>query len=238
MNIEQRIALYEKLYQEEVNRGELLNARLNVPLTVFVALIGLLSFIFQNIPDAQGFEIIIFRIFWGLSCLALFVAFRFFCLAWYGHKNKFFPTAEVIDGHYLTLRKLYFTYPNAKKLTEESFKKFMLESYREYATTNASNNDSKSEYLSKVTLSLTCAVCLSFITLMPYQLVVDDVKKVKPQKEKVECQINVSHRHHHQTQVQEMLEVMYQDHRPLMCQDRQHLNHQDRSVIHDERFQD
>ncbi|MCG9965205.1 hypothetical protein [Shewanella cutis] len=199
------MALYEKLYQEEVNRGELLNARLNVPLTVFAAVGGLLAFVFQNIPIAfSNVEMKLFWALWVFACLSLSVACYFFYRAWYGRKNLLFHTASTLDQYYLDLRKNYFGFPNAQKNRETHFNNWLLNSYKEYATVNALNNDIKSKRITMVTLFSGIAFCLAFLTLIPYKLIVDESKTTPQKKEPIECQINVTlprlhHLHQHGT---------------------------------------
>lgn len=209
--------MHEKLYQEETQRAERLKSRLNIPQTVFVAIIGLLAFLLQNIPREPNYQVYFLWTTLGLVVVSLFIAFIYFCRVWYGEENKIFPTAMEIDEYYLQLRTNYFPYPNAKKLTEQAFQNYLLDSYKEYATTNARNNDRISKHLSRVTLSLTFAISMSMAAVL-YRVIFDDAKYISQQKESIECPINANHRHHLKVQVQDMSEMMYQSQAQLAHQ--------------------
>lgn len=82
----------------------------------------------------------------------------------------------------------------------------MLESYKDYATTNALNNDNKSRQLSQITLCLMVAVIMSFAATIPYKMILNNQTK-----ELVICPINANHHRHHQVLGQGMPEMKLQD---------------------------
>ncbi len=198
--------MYEKLYNQEVDRGEKITARLSMPLTLVVALSGFLSYLFQHAVSVNIVDVT-FWVLWGLSCCALILGLIFFCIVWFGKKNDLMPTAKVIDEHYSkTLKNHYYKYPNSQKNTEAQFNKFVHDSYRDYSTTNANNNDFKSKCLTGLTISLGISILFMCISLIPYQIAIS----LHPKKETLGCQI-INHHRHHQILVHVMSETAIQD---------------------------
>lgn len=171
MDSKERLSFYEKIYLQELERREKINMRLNLPLAISVALIGLLAFMLKNTPPEMiGFWPLIF---WGLfaaSCAALIIGFIFFRLCWFGHTDQLMPTAQDVENYYITLKAHYGPYEGAENNTSISFRNFLLDGYLKYSTTNATNNDRRTYNLYRTTVSITAALSLAFLSFVPFQL--------------------------------------------------------------------
>jgi len=171
LDSKERLSFYEKIYLQELERREKINTRLNLPLAISVALIGLLAFMLKNTPpEMVGFWPITFWILFAASCLALIVGFIFFRLCWFGHTDQLMPTAQEIENYYVTLKTHYAPYDDADNNTSISFRDFLLDGYLKYSTTNATNNDRRTYNLYRTTVSITAALSLAFLSFVPFQL--------------------------------------------------------------------
>lgn len=171
MDAKERFNFYEKIYLQELERREKINTRLNLPLAISVALIGLLAFMLKNTPpEMVGFWSIIFWVLFVASCLALIFGFAFFRLCWFGHTDQLMPTAQEIENYYLTLKAHYAPYDDADNNINNSFRDFLLGSYLKYSTTNSANNDRRTYNLYRTTVSITAALSLAFLSFVPFQL--------------------------------------------------------------------
>lgn len=191
MNSDERSKLYEKLYAQELERKEKINARLNLPLAISVALVGLLSFMVNNAPlQFDSNWAYMFWFLFSISIVSLFVAFYYFKQCWSGHTDQLIPTAEEIEKYYITLQNHYSAYPNAHSNRDNKFKTFLKNSYMNYGTKNAKNNDERSFKLYCTTVSLTCALVFALFSLVPHQLHNIEVNKLKIEKESLIMPIN------------------------------------------------
>jgi len=125
-----------------------------------------------------------------------------------------------MEDHYQTLKAHYASYANSKKHVDKEFCRFLLERYKKAGTINAENNDQRSEYLYRATLSITIAILFTLVSLAPFYLA-SSVTAIK-QSGETQCQRKTSHHHRHQAQIPVMSEVMfhYQSHR--ICHHRHH----------------
>ncbi len=177
MEIKERLSCYENLYLQELERKEKINARLNLPLAISVALIGLLAFMLKNTPtEMVGFWPIIFWFFFAASCLSLIIGFVFFRLCWFGHTDQLMPTAQEIENYYQTLKAHYAPYDDAKNNTNIVFRDFLFDGYLKYSTINAINNDRRTYNLYRTTVSITVALSFAFLSFAPFQLSTLDYK--------------------------------------------------------------
>ena len=186
MNQDDRLALYEKLYLQEVDRREKISARLNLPWAIFLALMGPISYLIQNV---SSFKVVTLQIiFWFLcisACLALGLAFIFLRLSWFGHTDKLMPTANEIETYYQTLQNHYSEYENSARNVEKTFEEFLFTSYKSYASINAINNDRRIYNLHRATVAITTAVFLVFMTYIPFQFISKPLNSIQLTPENV-----------------------------------------------------
>lgn len=163
-----RLELYEKLYVQEVERREKVSARLNVPLAIFITIIGFMATMLQNLsPIITGFLQVLFWLLFAAAGVTLLFAFWFFSKSWFGHTDQLMPTAVEIETYH---QELLDYYAKDKDEAESQFMGFLTDGYQIYATNNAINNDVRSYNLYRATVSITIAACLVFAASIPFYL--------------------------------------------------------------------
>ena len=165
------VKLYERLYFHELDRRDKISARQATPLGALVGLVAIIAFLLNNRPSftsqflAASFWILFVA---TIGCL-LVGAWHFRC-SWLQHGERHVATAAEIDQYFNDLEKHHATEPDVASLVDRDFSQFLLDTYRRSATTNAENNDARSNSLHKAGTWLTIAVCVALISTIPYYL--------------------------------------------------------------------
>lgn len=73
------------------------------------------------------------------------------------------PTAEDIEDYYQSLESTYAGFDEKEDLVKSYFNKFLLQSYTEYGSFNAKNNDYRSEQLYFTVRALSVSLFLALI---------------------------------------------------------------------------
>ena len=99
MNEKKLYELYEKLYFNEIERREKLDARLQLPFSLFIVISGILAFMLLNMSSqASGFAVVLFWIFFISTVIAMIVTLYFFRNAWLGYKRyMLIPTPKASE---------------------------------------------------------------------------------------------------------------------------------------------
>ncbi len=169
MNQEQLFSLYEKLYFQELERREKLSARLNVPLAILVAVVGLLSFMLNNAPvGVSAWPSIFFWVFFLSASVATALGAWFFKSSWFGHTDKLLPTANETEDYRSQLIDLYKDFGEKEQLVEDALKKYLYDYYKQFSSENTVNNDARAYHLYQATYAITVAVLLAFLAFIPY----------------------------------------------------------------------
>lgn len=169
MNQEQLFSFYEKLYFQELERREKLSARLNVPLAILVAVVGLLSFMLNNAPiGISGWPRFFFWAFFVSASCATAVGAWFFKASWFGHTDKLLPTANETEGYRSQLIDLYKDFDEKEQLVEDALKQYLYDYYKQFSSENTVNNDARAYHLYQATYAITVAVLLAFSAFIPY----------------------------------------------------------------------
>ncbi len=164
MRNDENLKLYEKMYLFEIERREKINARLNLPMAVIVAIFGLLSYVFNfNTRSFTTCENFVFYILLFFASISLFVACYHFKNCWSGLVDQYMPTAKSIEDYYQTLESTYAEFDEREELVNSYFNKFLVESYTEYGSFNAENNDYRSEQLYFTVRALSVSLFLALI---------------------------------------------------------------------------
>lgn len=164
MRIEQRIEYYEKMYLFEIERREKINARLNIPMGVIVALLGFIFYLLNSKePLATCFLAYLFYTFLIVAVISVIISCVHFKNCWSGLTDMFMPTVEDIESYHANLVRTYEGYDQQDTLIEQYFHDFLLDSYSKYATFNSKNNDYRSTQLYKAVRAITIALTFSFV---------------------------------------------------------------------------
>lgn len=161
--------LYKSQYEHEIERREKIDARLQIPFAVIVAIVGLCSYILKNaIWTIEGFWSLVFIILFSGAVIALGVSLWFFRCTWFGHTDKLLPTPNTLEEYREELKKFYDNNLNATKYVERHMENVLLSYYVEFSSANAKNNDVRSFNIYKTTVSLTISVFMSFFAFMVF----------------------------------------------------------------------
>lgn len=167
----ERFQLYEKLYFRELDRIEKVSARLGLPFAVLLSAVALLSFLLNSLDRSNdGIWLNLFWILFFLSSLFLVIGAFFFRMAWFGHTDKYLPTAIEIENYYLELQTTYQDEPKKDQLVEKYFKDFLFDYYAQFASENAVSNDTRSYNIYRTIVALTISIFLGFSAVIPFYL--------------------------------------------------------------------
>ena len=171
MNKSELTKLYERLYFHELDRRDKIAARQATPLGAMVGLVAIIAFLLNNKPTFSDHNLALF--FWatlGAAAACLIVGAWHFRDSWLQHNERHVATAAEIDDYFNKLEKHYADKPDAPDLVEHDFSQFLLDTYRRSATTNAQQNDLRSNSLHSAGTWMTIAVCLVLVSTIPYHL--------------------------------------------------------------------
>lgn len=160
-----RLDFFKHLYDFELVRKDNLNSNLNIPLTILSLIAGLLGYYFLNLPKSEFNLIkIVFFSLLSLASIAFAISIYFFTQGLFGFGYGYISDASKINKYL----KDFEDYNNAvnkkhKVDIENEFYEMLIEQYIEYSTLNFENNNKKSGYLRKTTVSL--IVSFSFTIL-------------------------------------------------------------------------
>jgi len=160
--------IYEKIYNTESERKEKLMARLNLPLTIIVALLSFLSYLLSKAPSRETTEGVFFWISYIMAVVYLLVAMAHFSKAWrVRNEDLIIPPADKLE----TYRKTLVDYHDGDREKANSlFMQTMMEYHIMGATRNALNNDSRSIQLDLFSKYVIYAVIVSIIAFTPTYL--------------------------------------------------------------------
>jgi hypothetical protein len=174
--------LYEKLYFHEIEVREKLGGRLQTPMAIIVSLIGVLTYLLQNLDkEHNGTATTVFLFLFALNSMTLVIAVYFFVRSWYGNTYAFLPSAEATEQYRHLLQKTYEQYKDGDSLAETYLNDYLCTKYIACATQNTQCNDLRSLYLHKTNGTLivsTILVAVSYIVFFMGDL--DRTKASKP----------------------------------------------------------
>lgn len=171
MDKKDTIQLYEKLYFHEIESREALNSRLQTPLTLIVAFVGVLAFLLQNYGH-QGFSCaaIAFVTLIVASAIALGWSTVFFIKSWYNNTYSFLPSAHDTEIYRKSLIALYEPYENGNRLASDYFSDYLLDYYVRHSSANTECNDRRSIYLHKTNGALIVTALIAFLAFLAFYL--------------------------------------------------------------------
>tara|TARA_R110002033_G_scaffold124195_1_gene166320 strand:- start:8995 stop:9729 length:735 start_codon:yes stop_codon:yes gene_type:complete len=232
LNLAARLKLYEKLYTQEVERRDRIQARLNFPLAILLAFSGLASFIIQNIPSLEGIYAYSFWILFGIAIAATLTSFIFLSRVLIKYSDCLVASPEKMEEYYIELEDYNGKSQPFTKLTDKKFAQYLLNTFRDAGTKMGNSNDQRSENLYTATVSIIIAIAAILLSLVPFYLA-DNLKPTFVSRS-FTCQNKNHHLHH---PVPAMSEAMFLSIGHHMCQDHQHLGHHLRHPQSRQRFQ-
>lgn len=154
---------YKEMYQEELKTREALYSRLNIPLAIIFALVGLLSFYLKSCKMDTLTENYLFGVSVCIATVFFALAIRFFVSSFFGYTYLGLPTANEIEKHRQAYRRQLENfykehYPNdpdsisrIDDAVNKATKELLYGYYQKLSTVNGENNVRRSAYLHKVT---------------------------------------------------------------------------------------
>jgi hypothetical protein len=167
MTREELSKLYERFYFHEIEAREKLNARLQLPLAIIIAQLGVVVYIVRTV---RSFEPSFFYLGLVISLIATMIALGFavyyFVRSWFNYTYRFLPTARDIDDYTEQLEEYYKGLKDKDKSIQDDLSIFLNNAYIESSSHNTLNNDRRSAFLYKNTLSLIFSFVFSLLTMI------------------------------------------------------------------------
>lgn len=171
MDKKELLELYEKLYFHEIEVREKLNERLQAPLTLIIAFVGVIAYLLQNYEHKEFTTTsLIFLGVVGATSVCVAVSIYFFIRSWYNNLYSFLPSANETEKYRKVLLNQYATYPNGEELANGYFKDFLSNYYVSCSTINAVSNDYRSAYVHKTNARLILTALLGFSAFLVFYI--------------------------------------------------------------------
>lgn len=139
---------YEKLYFLEIEARDKIHARLQLPLTLLLAIAGVVVFLFQNYQPGQwNSQRVTFVFFFCAGAVLLTIAVVSFVKALWNHDYYFLPAPNKTAEYKTLLEATYEGYEDQTQLVSNAIDKYLTDYYIEYTTFNTQVNDRRSAYL-------------------------------------------------------------------------------------------
>jgi hypothetical protein len=188
MKKEELRTLYERLYFHEIDSRDKVQARLQLSLTVLLAVIGAVVFLFQNFDYQKGtwtYLRVTFMFFFASGSVLLVVSMVFFVKAFYDNAYYFLPDSRKIDEYLQLLEKTYADYPNCEALVQDAMDQFIVGYYIEYAAFNTQVNDRRAAYVHLCNGALVGSAVLFISAFLAFYFGDLDKGKMRPANEVV-----------------------------------------------------
>ncbi len=157
---EKRFEHYQKLYFHELEFREKLHARVGLPLTITISLLGATGVLWQLINSTAGDFFVLKLLIAATTCVVLWGAYflwRSFC----GHTYSGMPSAADSEQYRKLLDKTYEPYyDEGKKLSARYFKDYIVDYLIQRSSANASTNELRAFQLHRANHILFCAAAL------------------------------------------------------------------------------
>lgn len=163
MDHEKLTALYEKLYFAEAEARDRIVARLQLPLTLLIAIVGGLVYLLQNYDVGTGMWTVARLVFWffmAAAVISIGLGFDRFVHALHNNEYHFLPSAQEIARYNETVLATYEAYPDRDILVSKAMDTFIVGRMIENASFNTTTNDRRSLFLHQCTEAIIGAVIL------------------------------------------------------------------------------
>jgi len=168
--IEKLLNHYKETYYFEIDRRDKINSNLNIPITIFILVVGTLSYYLNNLPNLDyDFMSVFFLI--SIFALTINTSFSFYyiyrCLT--GYTYDYVSSTIEIDkyindlGEYDSQRD-----ENSKLNIDYELTTLLVEQYCQCASTYSQNNKIKSGYFHSASASLLYAVIILAVSAFPF----------------------------------------------------------------------
>lgn len=172
MEAKERRDFYEKLYFHEIEVRGKVEARLQVPLTLFAIVFAMFGYLGNDVIVLEKHPMNEF--FWipfGFSVLSFIVSVFFFVLAWHwSTRYRLLATAAKLEEYYhQTLEKYIKDDPaKARQWTKEAYSEYMLNTLKSCATANSVTNVKRAFFIYCCNTALLFSAVLAVFCFYPY----------------------------------------------------------------------
>jgi quinol-cytochrome oxidoreductase complex cytochrome b subunit len=173
---------YEKLYFLELESREKVQGRLQLSLTLLLAVIGAVVFLFQNFDYQAGAWAaprITFVFFLCVGMVLLAASMVFFVNAFYNNSYYLLPDSRKTADYKLELEETYKEFEQSNKLVEAAMDQYLTNYYIEYATFNTQTNDRRAAYVHLCNGALVGAAVLFIFAYVAFYFGELDKSKIK-----------------------------------------------------------
>lgn len=174
---------YEKLYFHEIDGRDKIQGRLQLSLTLLLAVTGAVAFLFQNFDYQSGAWTPLrwtFIFFFCVGTVLLVVAMVFFVKAFYNNAYYFLPDSKQTAAYKDVLDSTYAEYGERDRLVSEAMDQYVVGYYIEYAAFNTRVNDRRSAYLHLCNGAVVGAAVLFIAALLAFYFGELDKGRMKP----------------------------------------------------------
>jgi uncharacterized membrane protein len=171
MTKKELFGFFEKSYFHEIDIREKLNSRVQLPLAIIIAVMGLVGYNLNKVGSLEANYLgMTFLISTVISLVSIFCAVVYFIRSWRGHTYKFIPTSSETRDYLAKLQELYSPFNDKDELVDRYLEEYLYNAYVECSTTNANNNDRRSLYLHRNSKWLIIGFVAAFFSLVLVQL--------------------------------------------------------------------
>lgn len=184
--------LYEKLYFQEIEAREKINARLQLPLAIIIAQIGVVVYIFKTVKSFEfsfGYFCLIISLL--VTIIALGFAVYYFVRSWFNYTYRFLPTARETDNYRKLLEEHYKDLTDKDNYIQDALSDYLYNAYVESSSHNTLNNDRRSAFLHKTTSRLIISFVSSLLTMIFFYFGNFDAQKNSVQRVLVTAPIEI-----------------------------------------------
>lgn len=178
--------LYEKLYFLEVDARDKIHGRLQLSLTLLLAVGGAVVFLLQNFDYQTGTWTLLRAMFMLLFCagmVLLVIAAGFFVKAFHNPRYRFLPDSEQTARYQAELERTYEGYDQRGELVFAALDRYITGYYIEYGAFNTRVNDRRSAYLHSCNGAIVIAAAALMLAYLAFHFGGLDKGKIRPAAE-------------------------------------------------------
>ena len=176
--------LYVEAYEYELQYKDTLNARLNLPVTGLIVLVGAVAYLLNNISKLTTHWVAItFYVLLALLVLSIGFALYFLIRIIFGPKYGYISQLSEIDRYIRQIEQYNEEADEEPIALSEELDDLLKQQYCKCTSRNQQNNDCKSGYLARCLYAMIVATVILVVSGVPYYGMklgtTDDVQKIE-----------------------------------------------------------
>lgn len=182
MTNEELKQFYEKLYFQELEARDKIHSRLQLPLTLLLAIVGGVVVLLQNFDYRAGAwnaPRVTFAFFLCCAVVSLAMGMVRFVKALWNHAYLLLPDSEKTRDYKKLLEKTYESFDEREKLVSDALDKYLTDYYIEYAAFNTQVNDRRSAYIHLCNSAIVSTIVLFIAAYLAFYFGDLDKSKIK-----------------------------------------------------------